>query len=138
MNAVPTLERNVLRAYLEANRRVQATQTADGQIMPIAILNTFIGAAIWGYEMGDRGDPATLEHLAERLGITPTTLSTHMRYLGDKYREGKDGLGLVELDIYPLNRRQKTFTLTPKGKALAAQLVYILLGARPHEHNPEE
>jgi DNA-binding transcriptional ArsR family regulator len=131
MNSAPVTERNVLRAYLEANRRVQATQNDGGQIMPIAILNTFLGAAIWGYEKGDLSEPATLEHLAERLGITPTTLSTHMRYLGDKYREGKEGLGLVEMDIYPLNRRQKIFRLTPKGKALAAQLAYILEGARP-------
>ncbi|TPJ33700.1 hypothetical protein [Mesorhizobium sp. B2-8-3] len=127
-----TPEQEVLRAYLEANKRVQATQT-DGQIMPLAILNTLLGAAIWGDDPV-RGGPATLEELAGRLGIGPTTLSTHLRYLGDKYRSDKDGLGLVQVEEYPLNRRMKTVGLTHKGKALVDQLAYILSGVRGRVH----
>ncbi|RWI06840.1 MAG: hypothetical protein EOQ89_03665 [Mesorhizobium sp.] len=127
-----TPEKEVLRAYLEANKRVQAAQT-DGQIMPLAILNTLLGAAIWGDDPVREG-PATLEELAGRLGITPTTLSTHLRYLGDKYRSDKDGLGLVSVEEYPPNRRMKTARLTHKGRALVDQLTYILTHIRGIVH----
>ncbi|MER9178908.1 hypothetical protein [Mesorhizobium sp. M0767] len=126
-------EQEVLRAYLEANKRVQATQT-DGQIMPLAILNTFLGAALWGEDTETRGEPATLEALASRLDISPTTLSTHLRYLGDKYRADKEGLNLVAVETYDLNRRMKTFRLTKKGRKLASALAYTLLGVQQDEH----
>ncbi|MCC5780513.1 hypothetical protein H7H48_15740 [Nitratireductor sp. B36] len=128
------LRRETLRAYLEANRRVQAAQN-DGQIMPIAILNTFLGVAIWGQDHTKQGEPITLEHLAENLAITPTTLSTHLRYLSDKYRSGREGLELVVMETYPLNRRQKVVKLTQKGKALAQQLGFILEGRRSDANN---
>ncbi|WP_230173174.1 hypothetical protein [Rhizobium sp. CECT 9324] len=120
--------RDTLRAYLEANRRVQAAQTEDTQYIPITILNSFLGVALWG-GLTSKDEPTPLEVIAERLCITPQTLSTHLRYLGDKYRDGKEGMGLVELDTYVLNRRMKVAKLTPKGRALADQLMYILRGA---------
>lgn len=120
--------RDSLRAYLEANRRVQAAQTEATQYIPVTILNSFLGVALWG-GLSSKDEPTPLEVIAERLGITPQTLSTHLRYLGDKYREGKEGMGLVELDTYVLNRRMKVARLTPKGRALADQLMYILRGA---------
>ncbi|UIY29208.1 hypothetical protein LZK73_21990 [Neorhizobium galegae] len=127
--------RESLRAYLEANKRVQAAQTDDTQYIPVTILNSFLGVALWGAS-NDKGDPVPLEVIADRLGITPQTLSTHMRYLGDKYREGKEGMGLVELDTYVLNRRMKVAKLTHKGRQLADQLVYILRGT--HDDNPPQ
>jgi DNA-binding transcriptional ArsR family regulator len=121
--------RDSLRAYLEANRRVQAAQTDATQYIPVTILNSFLGVALWG-GYSNREEPTPLEVIAERLGITPQTLSTHLRYLGDRYREGKEGMGLVELDTYVLNRRMKVARLTAKGKALADQLMYILRGTQ--------
>jgi predicted transcriptional regulator len=123
------MNKEVLRAYLEANRMVQATQN-DGQIMPIGILNTFLGVAVWGYDEGRYDEPITLERLAERLNIMPTTLSTHLRYLADKYRAGKPGPELVEMETYQLNRRQKIVRLTDKGKRLAQSISYIMEGVR--------
>lgn len=136
MNAEPMVNKDVLRAYLEANKRMQAEQT-DGQIMPIAILNTFLGAALWGDSADSHGEPPTLEKLAEHLNISPQTLSTHLRYLGDKYRGERDGLNLVETKEYPPNRRQKTFRLTNRGKALAAQLAFLISGARLNGNHAE-
>jgi len=127
--------RDSLRAYLEANRRVQAAQTDATQYIPVTILNSFLGVALWG-GYSNREEPTPLEVIAERLGITPQTLSTHLRYLGDRYREGKEGMGLVELDTYVLNRRMKVARLTAKGKALADQLMYILRGT--HDDNPPQ
>lgn len=114
----------VFRAYLEANRRVQAAQTAPTQYIPVTILNTFLGVVLWGDD--ERGQPVPLERIADNLGISPTTLSTHLSYLGERYRAGKDGMGLVELEEYPINRRQKVAKLTRKGRVLADTIHYIL------------
>lgn len=126
---MPTPNQRALRAYLEANRRIQAEQTNANQYIPVNILNSFLGVALWGDD--DKGEPMPLEHIAERLGIPPTTLSTHLRYLSDRYRGDKDGLGLVEIEIYPLNRRMRTARLTRKGRTIADQLAYILQGGKP-------
>lgn len=123
----------LLRAYLEANRRVQAEQAEQSQYIPVAILNTFLGVVLWGYDAS--GDPVPLEEIAEKVGITPQTMSTHLRYLGDRYREGKEGMGLVELDTYLLNRRMKVARLTRKGRLLVEQLAFILEGGLPHDHS---
>lgn len=122
----------IFRAYLAANQRVVAEQTRNDQYIPVAILNSFLGVVLWG----DHDDnPTTLEEIAKRLGISPTTLSTHLRYLGDHYRAGKEGLGLVELENYVLNRRMKVVKLSRKGRALADQLAYILEGTRPNDNS---
>ena len=120
----------IFRAYIEANRRVQAEAHGNQQI-PLGVLNTFLGVAIWGDDKAQRGEPATLEDLAEKLGMAPTTISQNIRYLSDKYRKEDDGLDLVTTEIYPLNRRKKTFRLTHKGRALASQIAYIL--GRAHD-----
>ena len=116
-----------LRAYLEANRRIQAAQSEATQYIPVTIVNTLLGVALWGGD--ENGEPVPLETIADKLGITPQTLSTHLRYLGDKYRQDKDGMDLIELDTYYPNRRMKIAKLTTKGKILVDQLVYILNGA---------
>ncbi|WP_266031255.1 helix-turn-helix domain-containing protein [Brucella intermedia] len=122
--------RDTLRAYLEANRRIQAAQSDATQFIPVTILNSFLGVILFGTDAS--GHPVPLEEIAERLNITPQTFSTHLRYLGDKYREGKPGMDLVELDIYPINRRMKTVRLTRKGKALADQIIFILQKGAGH------
>lgn len=136
MNTEVKLNRAALRAYLEANRRVQVEQR-DGQIMPLAILNTFLGVALWGSNReGAKNDPWSQEELAGELGISPTTLSSHMQYLSPVFRDSKPGMGLVELDYFPDNRRQKLFRLTPKGQALAKQLSYIIQGVQEDARTP--
>ncbi|MGO4838669.1 MarR family winged helix-turn-helix transcriptional regulator, partial [Rhizobiaceae sp. 2RAB30] len=70
--------------------------------------------------------PMTLEELAAKVGMTPTTVSQHLRYLSYGYRPGKPGLGLVETVENADNRRKKVFFLTPQGRALVAELEAIL------------
>jgi DNA-binding transcriptional ArsR family regulator len=113
-----------LKGYFEANRTIMAERDE----IPATIINTFLGVVIWGEHQGSKGEPLTLKELSERVGLPYTTVSRHLRYLGDYERLGVPGLGLVRTDIYPLNRRQKVATLTPKGKALASRLEHAIGG----------
>jgi DNA-binding MarR family transcriptional regulator len=112
----------VIRAYFEANRRL----VQEAREIPVAIALTFLGAAIWEDVQDRDGEHMTLEDLAIKVGMTPTTVSQHLRYLGEFYRYGKPGLGLVETAENRSNRRKKVFFLTPKGRGLIAQLDLIL------------
>lgn len=117
-------EKEALRALLEASRMVQSNANQNQQVT-LAVLNTFLGAALLSSDKRDT-DPHTLEDLATLVGVPPSTISLHMRYLGDKYREEDDGMNLVLTEIFPLNRRKKSFRLTPKGRTLAQQIAYII------------
>jgi DNA-binding MarR family transcriptional regulator len=128
-------DKETLKAYIAANQKVIA-QSTGGQQITLAVLNTLLGAAVWGSDKTQGGEPATLEDLADHLGTSPTTISLHMRYLGDKYRADQPGLELVTTEIYPLNRRKKTFRLTRRGEALAKQLASTLEGRRASKATP--
>jgi DNA-binding MarR family transcriptional regulator len=123
----------VLRAYLEANRRVQAAQTRPNQYVSLPILNSFLGIILWGKD--GRGEPRPMEEIASSIGITPTTFNEHVKYLGDRLREGKEGMGLIQTETYPLNRRMKTTRLTRKGQILADQITFILQGVNQSDHS---
>lgn len=114
-------------AYLEANRRISAELPGADQYMTVAILNSFLGVVLWG---GDDKEPIPLEAIADNLGIAPTTFNAHLSYLGERYRAGKPGMGLVALEPYLLNRRMKVVKLTRKGQVVADSLAYILSGVR--------
>jgi DNA-binding transcriptional ArsR family regulator len=118
-----------LRAYFEANRRV----LAEADEMPVSILNTFLGVALWGYDR-QKGDPLTIQELSEKVGLPYTTVSRHLRYLGDYYRADRPGLDLVGTEIYAMNRRQKIAFLTTRGRALAEQLGFLLASAKGSNH----
>ncbi|MCL6706693.1 winged helix DNA-binding protein [Pseudomonas sp. R2.Fl] len=111
-----------IRAYFEANRRLMG----EHKDIPVSVALTFLGVAIWESHADSRGEPMTLEDLAVKVGSSATTVSQHLRYLGDRYREDRPGLGLVDTEEYRPNRRKKTFHLTPKGRGLIRQLDMIL------------
>lgn len=110
-----------LRGYFEANRLMLDHR----EEIPVTIVNTFLGVALWGFE-DDNKEPITIRELSERVGLPYATVSRHLRYLGDKERVGVDGMGLVQTDIYLLNRRQKVVSLTAKGRSLRDRLTYLL------------
>ena len=111
-----------LHAYLDAGRYMMAMSTEFE--LPISIWVTYLGAAIWS-ERRIGEVPMSLEELAARTGKTPQATSAHLRYLGERYRLGKNGMGLVRTHEHPLNGRMKTFTLTAKGRAVAEHLRFI-------------
>jgi len=112
-----------LRAFFEASRLMNNI----GVEMPISILLTFLGVAMWGYKDGERSEePLTLKEIARNVGLPQATVSRHLRYLGDKQRTGKPGLGLVKTEIWVVNQRQKITYLTVKGQNLIDQINYML------------
>lgn len=70
----------------------------------------------------------TLEELAKRVEVSPTTMSQHLRHLGPGYRKGTPGLGLVETARHPDNGRKKIVFLTAKGRDLIAKIDRLLVG----------
>lgn len=117
-------ESNHLRAVFEANRLVH-NLSID---MPVSILLTFLGVAIWGHKKDSGGEaPLTLKEIARNVGLPSATISRHLRYLGvGEYREGRQGLGVVDTEIWVLNQRQKIVYLTTKGQTVVDQINYIL------------
>ena len=112
-----------LRAYFDAGRHMMSLSTHLE--LPVSIMVTFLGAAMWGTQRGQIAMPMSLEELAAATGKTPQTISTHMRYLGARIRPGKSGMGLVQTYQHPLNGRCKAFQLTPEGDATVAHLQYL-------------
>ena len=101
--------------------------------LPVSILKTFLGVCIWGGDDSTK-EPMTLQELSEKIGAPVTTVSRHLRYLGDWERLGIPGMGLVRTDIYPLNRRQKVASLTKEGRAVASQIRTALERVTTHGH----
>lgn len=63
----------------------------------------------------------TVNDYAKRAAISPTTMSRHLLDLGDRTRKMAPGLGLVEGRDNIMNRREKIYGLTPKGRTLLAK-----------------
>lgn len=71
---------------------------------------------------------------ARRANLSPTTMSRNLLDMGERDRNYEDGAGLIESRENILNRREKLYSLTPKGRALLASITK----ARPHEtHDPD-
>lgn len=111
-----------IEAYFEASRRMML----EHRDIPVSVSLTFLGVALWERHVDSAKEPMTLEELAVKVGAPASTISQHLRYLGEHYREGRPGLGLVVTEEYQHNRRKKVFHLTAKGRGLVRQLDMIL------------
>ena len=65
---------------------------------------------------------ASVVEYAKRAGMSPTTMGRNLLDLGERDRKGDEGAGLVEGFDNILNRREKSYRLTPKGRALLATI----------------
>jgi len=59
---------------------------------------------------------------AKDADMSPTTMSRNLLDLGERDRKGDEGAGLIEGFEDILDRRQKAYRLTAKGKALLATI----------------
>jgi DNA-binding PadR family transcriptional regulator len=60
---------------------------------------------------------------AKRAGLSPTTMSRNLIDMSAKDRNFEDGPALVEGKENVMNRREKVYSLTPKGRAMLASIV---------------
>ncbi|QLF71772.1 hypothetical protein FE840_019315 (plasmid) [Peteryoungia desertarenae] len=111
-----------IKAYMEANRLLML----ERREIPASVINTLLGAMLWGYPK--HAEPFTLGELGERIGLPRTTVSRHLRYLGDFERYGVKGCGWVKVSDYEGDRRQKVVSMTHKGQNLALSLMDTLIG----------
>jgi hypothetical protein len=89
-------------------------------------LAALLAVAMKTPEWGDPETAPSLEELPAWLGQPVTTLSQHMRQLGEGYGRGKPGLGFVDSRINPDNRRKRMYRLTPSGYCLVSLLLAAL------------
>jgi DNA-binding MarR family transcriptional regulator len=62
---------------------------------------------------------------AKKAGMSPTTMSRNLLDMGERDRNGEEGAGLVEGRDNILNRRERVYHLTPKGRALLASITRV-------------
>ncbi|MBG6178796.1 DNA-binding MarR family transcriptional regulator [Labrenzia sp. EL_208] len=89
-------------------------------------VSAFVAAAFSQPDNEDEEAP-TIKELSALAGVPYSTMSRHYRYLGEKERHGKDGLGLVTVTINADDRRERNVHLTKAGNMLKEQLVELLM-----------
>ncbi|WP_395662164.1 winged helix DNA-binding protein [Aestuariivirga sp.] len=94
--------------------------------MPISILITLLGVATHSPDGRKNDTPLSIQQLSKQIGIPYTTVSRHLRYLGEFERPGEPGLNLVETDELPSDRRQKFVRLTSSGLSLLNQFRHVV------------
>jgi DNA-binding MarR family transcriptional regulator len=71
----------------------------------------------------------TVTRLAERCGVAPTTISKHLRDLGEFDRLGEPSLGLLTIMQRSFgDRREHHVILTKRGTAVARTMIAALRG----------
>jgi DNA-binding MarR family transcriptional regulator len=93
---------------------------------PVTLIEAFLAVCI---EEG-----LSVQEYAKRAKIPVTTMSRHLLDLGDRNRKMKPGLGLVTSRTNPLNRRQREYMLTERGRSLLGKMTLVMQrieGAHP-------
>lgn len=65
----------------------------------------------------------TVTELAKRADIAVTTMSRILLDMGERNRYLEEGAGLLQSVDNVMNRREKLYSLTPKGRALFASIM---------------
>jgi len=92
-------------------------------VMPAQTMAHFLAVA-------DRApEEISMGELAEAIGLSQSSTSRNIAYLGKTWKPGVAGLDLVEAFEDPMERRRKLVRLTPKGKRVAESLRETIGGA---------
>lgn len=81
-----------------------------------SLINSYLAAAMSQPTSGDDTTP-TIKELSRLADLPYTTMSRHLRYLGEKERDDKEGMHLVWVKENPDDRREKLVYLTSKGES---------------------
>ncbi len=100
-------------------RVINAVRIVD-DTMPVQTLSVFLGVA--------QKEPISISDLATLTGLAQSSASRNVAALSEWHWLKKPGLGLVKLEVDPMELRKKLVTLTPKGKKLVEQLTGLVEG----------
>ena len=70
--------------------------------------------------------PLKMSEIAEELGLSQSTISRNVAYLGDWNRRKEAGHKLVEAYEDPAERRRKLVRLTAKGKRFVKLKIWVM------------
>lgn len=86
------------------------------------IRSTMPASAIQAFLLVAEKEGLGVGEYARKAGISPTTMSRHLLDMGERNRHAEDGAGLVEGRENIMNRREKVYHLTAKGRAFINSL----------------
>jgi DNA-binding MarR family transcriptional regulator len=86
------------------------------------IRSTMPASAIQAFLLVAEKEGQTVGDYAKKAGISPTSMSRHLLDMGERNRHAEDGAGLVEGRENILNRREKVYHLTAKGRAFLSAI----------------
>ena len=79
-------------------------------------------------EVARQPEGIKMQELAEKVGISQSSVSRNVAALSHMHRVGRPGYDLVVAFEDPAERRRKIVRLTPKGKRVAKELERVLDG----------
>ena len=96
------------------NKALQQVRTSIDPTVPTPLVPAFVQVAL--------NEGKSLTELAQLLGSSPSTVSRHLLDLGERNRKKEPGYGLVDSRQNPMELRRNIYTLTTKGRLLAASI----------------
>lgn len=88
---------------------------------------TMPARCVQAYLLVAQKEGLTVTELAKKADLPVTTMSRNLLDMGDRNRYFEEGAGLVEGKDNLFNRREKLYSLTPKGRALLASITKAAL-----------
>jgi DNA-binding MarR family transcriptional regulator len=107
-------------AVAKLERLMGQVRSSIDPAVPAQLVQTFLVVA--------QHEGKSLREIQERLDASMSTVSRHLLDLGERNRKMEPGYGLVDRRPNPVNLRENTYKLTPKGSLLIRQLVQIIEG----------
>lgn len=83
---------------------------------------TFPARSIQAFLLVSEKEGLSVSEYAKRADMPITTMSRNLIDMSDRDSNYDEGLGLVEGNENPTNRREKIYNLTAKGRALLAHI----------------
>ncbi len=97
---------------------ISGMKTRGHKSPPVSLIEAFLLVCL---EEG-----LSVEEYAARGKIPYVTMSRHLLDLGDRSRKGEPGMGLITAGANPLNRRQREYMLTERGRLLLEKMKHFL------------
>jgi len=100
------------------NRVLGIMRTSISPTVPVQVVQAFVAVAL--------NEGKSLTEIAQICGGNLSTTSRHLLDLGERNRKKEPGYGLVHRAEDAEQLRKNNYTLTPRGRLLAAQLAAVL------------